>query len=62
MHIAESIMLEFWNIQGTFFIGSYGISFAFWWGDHFLDEGRCLAMKSFEDDQQCFEFNLNGTQ
>ena len=31
--------------------------FAFWWGDHFLDAGRCLAMKSFEDDQQCFEFN-----
>ena len=27
------------------------------WGDHFLDVGRFLAMKSFEDDQQCFEFN-----
>ena len=50
-------MLDFWNLQGTFFIGSYGISFAFWWGDHFLDVGMCFAMKSFEDDQQCFEFN-----
>ena len=50
-------MLEFWNLRDTFFIGSYGISFAFWWGDDFLDVGRCLAMKSFEDDQQCFEFN-----
>ena len=22
-----------------------------------MDVGRCLAIKSFEDDQQCFEFN-----
>ena len=36
--------LEFWNLQDTFFIGSYGISFAFWWGDHFMDVGRCLAI------------------
>ena len=26
-------------------------------GDRFLDVGKCRAMKSFEDDQQCFEFN-----
>ena len=25
--------------------------------DHFLDVGSCLAMKSSDDDQQCFEFN-----
>ena len=29
----------------------------FLWGDHFLDVARCLAMKSYEDDQQCFEFD-----
>ena len=51
--LAESAMLEFWNLQGMFFIGSYGLSFAFWRDDHFLDGGRCLAMKSSEDDQQC---------
>ena len=47
--LPKVIMFEFWNLQDTFFIGSYGISFAFWWNDHFLDVGRCLAMKSFED-------------
>ena len=25
--------------------------------DHFLDVDRCLATKSFEDDQRCFDFN-----
>ena len=55
--IAESIMLEFWNLQDTCFIGFHEISSAFWLGDHFLDVARCLAMNSFEDDQQCFEFN-----
>ena len=34
--LAKSIMLQFWNLLDTFFIGSYGISFAFWWGDHFF--------------------------
>ena len=26
-------------------------------GDHFLDVSRCLTIKSFEDGQQCYEFN-----
>ena len=30
--LAKSIMLEFWNLQDMFFIGSYGISFAFFDG------------------------------
>ena len=29
----------------------------FWWGGHFLDAASCLAKKSFEDDQQRFEFS-----
>ena len=41
--LAESIMLEFGDLQDTFFIGSYGISFAFWWGDHFLAVGWYLV-------------------
>ena len=42
---------------GTFRTLSYRIYFAFWWSDNFLYVGRCLAMKSFEDGQQWFEFN-----
>ena len=34
--LAKSIMLEFWNLQGTLSIGSCGIYFPFWWGDDAL--------------------------
>ena len=39
-------------------MSSYGICSAFSWDNHSLDVDSCLAMKFFEDDQQCFEFNL----
>ena len=55
MHLAETIALEFWNPRDACFIGSHGMFSAFWRSDHFLDVVRCLVMKSFEDDQQCFE-------
>ena len=49
--LAESIMLEFWNLQDTCFIGSHEISSAFWWGEHHNDHPSSQTQETHHNDR-----------